>query len=189
MIESLSGTVVLPAGPWRNDGSLRGTARFQSSRIDNAGDIAPGVPSASAGSLPVAQATTAVAQLSFVGALTQLASGSLSFDVGPAGLADLLSVSGAVTFGGVARVSPLPGYAPQVGDSFRVMSFSSFSGSLVDVLEIGFDPGVVFEAVYSPQALQLRVTAVPEPASAATLLAGLALLAALKARRRDRILG
>lgn len=173
-IESLSGNIVLPTD-WRNDGTLRGTAAFQTNRLTNAGDIAPGMPGPA----------QAIAALALTGALDETAGGTLSFDVDAGGVSDVFNVSGAVVFDGTVHVSRHGSYLPQLGDSFRVMNFASFSGQLLDVLEFGFGSDVQFVAVYGPTYLELRVAAVPEPGTWGTMLCGLGmLLTALRKTRR-----
>jgi hypothetical protein len=162
-IESLSGTIRLPSD-WRNEGTLRGTAGYASSRVTNAGDIAPGLP----------EGPNRIATLSFAGALVNDAAGSFSFDVGGAGVSDRIAVSGSVGFDGAVRVIRFDDYRPTVGDTFRVMTFGGFTGALDDVIEVGFGSGVVFSALYSGDALDLRVTAVPEPGTYALMLLGIA---------------
>lgn len=100
----------------------------------------------------------------------------------PAGLSDVLNVSGAVTFGGVVRVFRFGDYMAQIGDTLRVMNFAGFSGSVGDVQEFGFGSGVEFEALYSPSYLELRVTAVREPHRWALLAGGLVLVLRLHRR-------
>jgi len=174
-IESLSGNIRLPSN-WRNDGTLRGDAAFQTDVLSNAGDVAPGLP----------DPAQAIATLSLTGALTQTAAGTLSFDVSSGGLSDIFNVTGAVSFDGVVHVFHFGDYVAQLGDTFRVMNFASFSGGLEGVQEFGFGGGVEFEAVYSPTYLELRVTAVPEPHGWALMAGGLLLLSRLKWRDRQR---
>lgn len=165
VIEALAGTVQLPDA-WTNEGTLRGTAAFQSSRVTNAGLISAGLPSGAQ------QAAT----LSFIGALANAAGGFLDIDVGAGGVSDRLAVSGSVTLDGLMRVSPLAGYRAQLGDRFMVMSFASASGTLDGVLASGFGSGTAFRSIVEPTALWIEVTAVPEPATGVLLVCGLAWL-------------
>jgi len=176
VIESLSGTIALPAD-WRNDGVLRGIAGFRTSRLTNAGTIAPGLPGGD----------QAIASLSLAGALLQIDTGVLSFDVASGGFSDVFDVSGSVRFAGVLDVIRHGDYAAQVGDTFRVMHFASSSGTLADIRAVGFADGIGFVADYGPGYLDLRVAAVPEPASAALLLAGLWAVAGGARRRLARV--
>lgn len=171
-IESLSGNIVLP-DKWHNDGTLRGTAAFQTDLLTNAGDIAPGLP----------DPAQAIATLTLTGDLTETTTATLSFDLGAAGISDVLDVSGAVVLDGTVRVSRHGSYIPQLGDSFRVMNFASFSGAVQDVLAFGFGSGVQFDAVYAPTYLELRVAAVPEPGTWGTMLCGLGVMLLVAVRK------
>lgn len=164
-IEALAGTIVLPV-IWQNAGSLRGTAAFSNQRIDNKGDIAPGLPGGGG----------RIATLHVSGRLDNLPGGTLSFDVGLGGSSDLLLVGGEARLDGVLRVFAADGYRPAVGDTFHVMSFASVSGAFDDVAEFGFAPGVVFTALLGATGLDLRVSAVPEAPGWLLLCAGQALL-------------
>ncbi|KPF49010.1 hypothetical protein D621_15615, partial [beta proteobacterium AAP51] len=160
VIESRSGTIVLPSN-WTNDGTLRGSAAYRTNRLTNAGVITPGD-----------SAAPEIARLALIGDLLQTGAGRLSFEVAAGALADVLNVSGAVGFAGVLQVLNTAGYVPALGDTFRVMNFSAYTGAFVDIQELGFGDGIVFEAVYAPHHLDVRVSAVPEPAVWMMFLAG-----------------
>ncbi len=164
VIESLAGTIVLPDN-WTNNGTLRGTAAYRSNRIGNAGLITPGNT-----------AEPELARLTIDGSLVQTDLGRLRFEVGAGAASDRLDVSGSASFAGVLEVVNSVGYLPALGDSFRVMNFASYSGTFSGVAALGFGDGVVFEAVYAPDHLDVRVSAVPEPAAAWMLGLGLAWL-------------
>jgi hypothetical protein len=163
-IEALAGTIELP-GNWTNHGELRGNAALRSSALANAGSIAPGLADAD----PAAR----IATLSLQGQLLQTEQAWLLFELGADGLTDLLAVSGSVSFSGGLRFSLLQAQPLRVGDSFRVMTFASYSGQLDQIVTQGFGHGVSFEAIYGADFLDLRVSAVPEPSAFWLLGAGL----------------
>jgi hypothetical protein len=167
-IESLSGNIRLP-DDWTNNGILRGIAAYQTNKLTSAGNIAPG-----------ASAAPGIATLTLTGTLAEAAAGRLSFEVGAAGVADLLNVTGSVSFDGVLEVIKFGGYTAQLGDTFRVMNYASFTGSLLDVQEVGFADGITFTALYSADHLDLRVTAVPEPATYLLMSGGLLMWARMR---------
>ena len=160
VIESRSGTIVLPDN-WTNNGTLRGSAAYRSNRLTNAGVITPGDSGA-----------PEITELALTGDLLQTGAGRLSFEVAAGAMADLLNVSGVVGFAGVLQVLNSAGYLPALGDTFRVMNFSAYTGAFADIQALGFGEGIVFEAVYAPQHLDVRVSAVPEPAAWLMFLAG-----------------
>lgn len=116
--------------------------------------------------------------------------GALKIELGAAGAHDRLSLTGTVSFGGTLALWNA-GYAPLAGDSLTVMSFASrVGGSVFDAVQLnGFDPAIAFDVVYGATDVRLVVVsasplpAVPEPASWALGLAGLAVVAA-RVRRR-----
>ncbi len=174
-MEALSGTIGLREG-FFNEGIMRGTASYASARIDNAGDVSPGMP----------DGADRIAKLTIDGALVEQSNGVLSFDVGAAGIGDLLALTGTAAFDGTVHVTNFEGYRPQVGDTYRVMNFASYSGQLTDVIEYGIASGVQFGAVDSADHLDLVVLAaqaVPEPATWLLSLSGLMALGVLLKRR------
>ena len=73
---------------------------------------------------------------------------------------------GVLTFGA--------GFSPQQGSSFVLMTWGQGSGRFADYSVSGLAQGLGTQLVYGEHALQLNVTAVPEPASWALMLVGVA---------------
>jgi hypothetical protein len=138
---SYSGALSLTTG-----GTLSGTGRTTASLLQNGGVVSPG---ASAGAL------------THIGAFTQLAGGTLEMELGDhAGEEwDLIRISGAATLAGTLSLKALPRFRANVGDTYRIMTFASRSGTFASVNLQGFDPGVEIDVVYRNTYVDLVVTA------------------------------
>lgn len=167
-----------------NEGTLAGdgTYEFNSTggTVINNGTIAPG-SSGGTGSLDFIFANA--------GTFSQTAGGVL--DIGLASLLDFDTVtvsetSSAVNLGGTVRVTSLGGYNPDDGDLFTILLFNPGvrTGTFVDIVTVGFDPAVIFEADYLEASVVLRTTVVPLPGTAWLLVTGCGLIAARRAHRR-----
>ncbi|MBX3636910.1 MAG: PEP-CTERM sorting domain-containing protein [Rubrivivax sp.] len=157
------------AGMLAGDGTVR-TAGSQWA-LENSGVIAPGAPD-STGALTVE------------GDLRLLGAGTLQVHLSSLASFDLLSVTDDITIGGTLNVVNL-GYAPVVGDQFVIVTFAQRLQNSVfaDLTWTGFGSGVQFELIYNPNDVTLGVLAVPEPATWALWLAGVAGIAAMRRRR------
>ncbi len=155
-----------------NEGALAGHGTLQVPGVVNRGLIAPG---------------SSTGTLSLSGDLILAPEGTLSVELASLTDFDRLVVGGSVGFGGSLEVVAL-GYTAVLGDSFVIMDFAQRSGDTAfdQIVWVGFGSGVVFDAVYGPQDLTLRVAAVPEPAGWMLALAGLAMIGA-RVRRQRRI--
>ena len=164
-----TGTSFANAGVLAGDGLVRTLGA--SWALSNAGAIAPGAP-ASTGTLTVD------------GDLRLLGAGTLEIHLSSLASFDLLAVTDDLTVGGTLHVANLC-YTPVVGDEFVVVSFAQrLQDSVFDsVTWSGFGSGVQFGVVYNANDITLGVLAVPEPATWALWLAGVAGLAAMRRRR------
>ncbi|MBX3600596.1 MAG: S-layer family protein [Rubrivivax sp.] len=164
-----TGTGFANAGVLAGDGLVRTLGA--SWALSNAGTIAPGAP-ASTGILTVD------------GDLRLLGAGTLEIHLSSLASFDLLAVTDDLTVGGTLHVANL-GYTPVVGDEFVIVSFAQrLQDSVFDsVTWSGFGSGVQFGVVYNANDITLGVLAVPEPATWALWLAGVAGLAAMRRRR------
>ena len=181
-----TGTVVVADGAalvgadnvFRNDGVLRGTGtvvtRALNASLQNMGHIQPG-GNGTGGTLKL------------TGDLLLEAGGTLDIDLVGLGQNDLFAVSSDFTAGGTLALWAA-GYAPVVGDSFVIASFGALTAGsqFANVSWNGGDASGLFSVQYNADNITLNVTAVPEPATWATLMAGALLLLTLKRRRQHQ---
>ena len=129
-----------------NEGTLQGTV------LSNA-------------ALNIGDAPMLVGQLAIMGNYTQLANGSLTFDIaGPAnGQYDQLNLSGNAQLNGLMTVDLLHGYVPQIGNTFDIMNFASASGTFSSVVGLPINGQEHFVLEYNPTNLTLDVEVGPNP--------------------------
>jgi len=151
-------------------GSFAGTGTVQATGFSNAGTLAPGA---------------ALGVLSIAGNYQQLSSGQLAVELG--GLQqgtdyDLLAVSGQAALAGGLSVALVNGLTPALGAEFDILhADGGLSGSFESLVLPTLAAGLSWRVDYTGTDVWLRVTAVPEPASAALFVFG---LAGLLLRRR-----
>ena len=123
-----------------NEGTLQGTV------LSNA-------------ALNIGDAPMLVGQMAILGNYTQLANGSLTFDIaGPAnGQYDQLNLSGNAQLNGLMTVDLLHGYVPQIGNTFDIMNFASASGTFSSVVGLPINGQEHFVLEYNPTNLTLDV--------------------------------
>ncbi len=123
-----------------NEGTLQGTV------LSNA-------------AINIGDAPMLVGQLAIMGNYTQLANGSLTFDIaGPtSGQYDQLNVSGNAQLNGLMTVDLLHGYVPQIGNTFDIMNFASSSGTFSSVVGLPINGQEHFVLEYNPTNLTLDV--------------------------------
>jgi hypothetical protein len=160
---------------FRNDGLIKGsgTVAPPATGLVNNGIIAPG---------------HSIGTLTVDGPLTLAAGGVLQIELASLDRFDRLLVSGAATLGGELALWNA-GYAPQLGDSFEVMAFGALgagSGGFEALSWHGFGSGVAFDVAVAGGGVTVTVTAIPEPATWISLLAGLVLVGARRWQIRGR---
>jgi hypothetical protein len=164
-VDAASGTIVLP-GNFTNQGTLKGTGSFAvAGTLTNLGRVAPG---ASPGTLAL------------TGSFVQGAAGTFDVDVGTLAASDLFTVSGNATLGGTLALNCWAACSLAVGEQIVILDAAgTLSGNFAGVTLAGFGSGafdVVYDTGNSRVLLQVTeaVTAVPEPATWALWMAGLA---------------
>ncbi len=107
----------------------------------------------------IGDAPMLVGQMAIMGNYTQLANGSLTFDIaGPtSGQYDQLNVSGHAQLNGLMTVDLLHGYVPQIGNTFDIMNFTSTSGTFSSVVGLPINGSEHFVLEYNPSNLTLDV--------------------------------
>ncbi len=101
------------------------------------------------GTVTVGPAST----LAVGGNYTQAGAGTLEVQLGGApasGRFGQLAVTGSATLGGTLQSDFVSGYSPNAGDSFRIISFASASGSFAATDTPTFHGGNLFQAVTNP---------------------------------------
>jgi len=96
----------------------------------------------------------------------------------------LFSASGTANLDGTLNLLSISSFDPSSGDSFQILNFSTIAGSFDTINTFNLDSGLAwnFDNLYTTGTID--VIAVPEPATAASLLGALALGLALIRRRR-----
>ena len=155
---------VLTADTINNSGDFSGVGTI-SGLLRNLGSVSPG--------------NDGIGELTDIGQYDQ--SGFLYIDIGGPSQADLLSISGAATLSGTLAVDLLGGFTPDLGDTFRVLSFGSRTGDFTDFSTPSLPPGLSWQETYDDHDLYVSVVpTVPEPVSVLLLLTGLGVFALRK---------
>lgn len=135
-------------------GSLLGAGAV-TSNTQNGGTVGPG---------------TSAGKLDITGTYTQTSSGTLSIELGGTTAEtqhDRLTVSGAATLDGTLNVSLINSFSPAKGDSFRVITFGSTSGSFATTSGLNLGGGSVLETTTASGGLDLLTRQVSESTTAA----------------------
>ena len=116
--------------------------------------------------------------------------GTLDFGLSGLGSFGTLALAGSTALGGQVGVHFLGNYLPNVGDSFQLITYGSYSGGFTNASWAFADGSkiVTFDPIYNSGNFTLTVQsiqAVPEPATYAFMILGLALIGGI-ARRRGR---
>lgn len=129
----------------------------------------------------------AAGTLTIDGDLTLTGGSVLHIDLAGGGLADKLIVTSDALWRGELSVWAGTGLSLQLGDVYTIASFSQrVANSTFDSVSWHGLGGSQFAVEYTADSIQLRVTAVPEPATYALWALGLALVAGRKLRARSR---
>lgn len=100
--------------------------------------------------------------------------------VSPGSQFSQLVVAGNADIGGDLEVDPVDGFVPQIGDTFDILFSTGDSGTFATTGSN--DPGLTYTVNYEPTFVEISIDTVPEPTSAAILVAGCGLMV----RRRRR---
>jgi hypothetical protein len=139
------------ANPARIGGSVvvSGTGEINNAVSEMAGELSPGtalVPGriVTSTSVPMVMTNAAVC----------------SFDLGGTGVGqfDRITNSGTLVLGGDIEIRELPGYVPQVGDTFRIVSGGTISGFYDFVGRLSSTSGAVYRLAYGTNTVDLVVT-------------------------------
>ena len=101
----------------------------------------------------------------------------------------LIIANSQATLAGTLTVDLLGGFSPELGDTFKILSYSSRVGSFTDILAIGAPADIGFEVIYDDTlgtATLLTVKPVPEPESFVLAGIGFMVLAFLAWKNRRR---
>lgn len=156
-----------------NGGTLQGTGTIQSNVNNAGGTVGPGN---SPGTLTVD------------GDFTQGPGGTLAIEIDSLSSFDILDVLGTADLDGTLALSVDGAYAAsaQIGDSFTVMNWQSFTGTFASVTGLDLGDGKFFALDYDASGLTLTVAtetaAVPEPGTIAILGVAIAGLACMRRR-------
>jgi hypothetical protein len=163
-----AGTVDLLGGILKGSGTVIGT-------INNSGAINPG---------------SSPGVLHITGDYNQ--SGVLRIEIADVSLFDQLDITGQaqLLIGSTLDIDPLGTFVPQVGQTFRILSAASRSGTFTNILDEDLGGGFFFNVVYDATGVTLQVqqtqTPIPEPSTYLMVLSGVLGLAWYRYRARSR---
>jgi hypothetical protein len=181
---SNTGTATLAAGTslhgtertFANAGTLSGfgtvITRSENHALDNAGTIDPG-------------SAAVLGTLTINGDLLMTDASVLRIDLGGHGLSDKLAVTSDLTLDGELAIWGTTATVLQVGELYTIATFGQSLGN-TDLDQISWHGlnSADFVVTYTANSIELRVVAVPEPASYALMLVGLGWLGMVAGRLR-----
>ncbi len=125
--------------------------------------------------------------LNINGDYMQAAAATLAIEIAGLFSFDLLDITGDATIDGTISVSLLGGYAPTIGDTFRILVTNSLNGTFNTNL-LPTSSGIpIFDVVYGADFIELTTvanSAVPLPAAVWFLLSGLAGLGVFSRKKK-----
>lgn len=93
----------------------------------------------------------------------QVANANTAFEIAGAevGQFDQLLLTGEATLGGFLFLNLIDGFSPSLDDTFTLLTAATVTGTFatVDTSPAVLDPGLAWEVIYNPNAVQLRVVA------------------------------
>jgi hypothetical protein len=153
---SLGSGAVQTAGLWSLEGGdVSATLNVQGGTLSGSGIINGNVTNS--GTINVGNQP---GTLTINGKFTQNSTGVTNVQIGgtSAGTGyDQLVISGAASLNGVLNVSLINSFAPTVGQSFQILSFSSRSGTFSSVTGTSIGSGKAFSPAYSSTGVALNV--------------------------------
>jgi hypothetical protein len=157
-----SGLSIAPGAALHGAGTLVGD-------ITNAGTIDPG---------------SSPGTLNILGSLAN--SGTLEFEIAGASLYDQIDLTGVFGAGGTIKLKLLSGYVPCNGSTFDLMDFGALAdhGYALDLSQAALPASLRWDSSAFASTGEVRVVAVPEPATVALLAASVLGLVAHLWRRR-----
>jgi hypothetical protein len=157
------GTLVASGGVVLSSGSLFGGGTI-TGNLTSTGIVTPGGSAAKTGTLTE------------TGTYTQNAGGSLDIDIAGAAAAsyDALHSTTAV-LGGTLNIADLKGFVPTVGSTFKILNFSSETGTFATVNGLTINSSEAYTVTY--QGTDVLLTVVSTPAAAVASSAGTHLIA------------
>jgi hypothetical protein len=98
--------------------------------------------------------------VSIQGDFAQAATGTLNIDLGGIAAAKqgAIAISGAAAFDGTLSATFVNGFAPVSGDTFKVLTFSSATGTFATVTSVALPTGLNLTAVYDTSDVTLDVS-------------------------------
>ena len=150
-LTSLNGGIIRSTSPLNIlGGSVEGTGKIEADILNEAGLLSPGF---SPGTLTID------------GDYTQGPDGRLLMEIAgwQPGQYDVLNITGTAYLDGLLEISLLDGFMPQVGDTFDILKFVSYTGGFSSVTGLNFGGGRYFELNYFQDGIRLDTEEIPAP--------------------------
>ena len=149
------GTLVASGGVALSSGSLVGAGTI-TGNLTSTGIITPGASATKTGVLTDA------------GTYTQNAGGSLDIDIGGATSTKFNALdSTTAVLGGTLNISDVKGFVPTVGSTFKILNFSSETGTFATVTGLTINSSEAYTVTYQGTDVLLTVVSTPAPVAPA----------------------